>query len=420
MRFFLRILYSLLLTTSILLLVLVYFAIDEKPAARIQWTLTQQDIQRAKKILDGEIGKKTSKLKTLELTEKDLNIAVNHLINKHLKSTSNIKLTDSGIDFVITINLPDELFSHYLNIKFNLSKQNESPLITGLTIGQISIPQDLSSLILAYLIQNPPLKQYYLLASQQIKNIQIDSSKLLITYQPGPETLTKARNLLTNPGDNEVLAIYQQKLLEVIAVHDRSWRLSLAELLKQLFQLAYERSSLVNAIEENRNVIFIVNSYVNNHDISNYSSQLLPPSPKQKLPVYLYKRIDMAKHFMGSAAITASGSGFLANMLGLDKEIRDSQDGGSGFSFIDLAADRAGMYFGDIATSSPENARKIQKAMSGIKDYTAFMPDVRDLPENIEIKELLKQYQSFDSETSQRVLKLIDDRIAASSVYNDI
>ena len=420
MRFLLRILYSFLLTASILLLALVYFAIDAKPAAQINWSLTKQDIQRAKQILDGEIGKKTSTLKTLKLTEKDLNLAVNHLINKHLKSTTNIKLTDTGLNFVITINLPGDLFRHYLNIKFKLGKQNQSPLIMGLTIGQISIPQSLSTIILDTLIKNPPLKQYYLLAIQQIKNIEIESNKLVITYHPGPETLTKARNLLTNRADYEALAIYQQKLFEVIAVHDRNWRLSIAELLKQLFQLAYERSSLVNAVEENRNVIFIVNAYVNNHDISNYSSQLLPPPPEQKLPVYLYKRIDMAKHFMGSAAITASGSGFLANMLGLEKEIRDSQKGGSGFSFIDLAADRAGMYFGDIATSSPENARKIQQAMSEIKDYTAFMPDVRDLPENIESKELLKQYKSLDSNASQRILKLIDDRIATSPVYKDI
>ena len=71
-------------------------------------------------------------------------------------------------------------------------------------------------------------------------------------------------------------------------------------------------------------------------------------------------------------------------------------------------------------TGSPENARKIQYAMSGIQDYTAFMPDVRDLPENIEIKELVKQYKSVDSKASQKILKLIDDRIASSSVYNDI
>lgn len=415
-----RILNFFLLTTPILLVVLVYFAIDAKPAAKIQWSLTRQDIQRAKQILDGEIGKKTSNLKTLELTEKDLNLAVNHLINKHLKSTTNIKLKDNGLDFIMTFNLPDILFGNYLNIKFNLTKRNNSPAINNLTIGQIPISEGMASMMLDKLIRNPPVKRYYLLANEQIKDIQVNSNKLEITYNPGPETLTKARNILTNRADDEALLIYQRKLLEVIAVHDRNWRLSLAELLKQLFQLAYERSSLENAIEENRNVIFIVNAYVNNHDIHYFSSQLLPPTPGQKLPVYLYKRVDMAKHFMGSAAITATGSGFLANMLGLEKEIRDSHKGGSGFSFVDLAADRAGMYFGDIATSSQENARKIQYAMSGIKDYTAFMPDVRDLPENIETKELVKQYQSVDSKASQKILKLIDDRIASSSVYNDI
>lgn len=410
----------LLLSTLLIMAVLAYYAIDSKPAAKIQWSLTRQDIQRAKQILDREIGKKTSSLNTLELSEKDLNLAVNHLINKHLKSTTNIYINEKSLDFVITINLPDTLFGHYLNFRFTLINQNRSPKITNLTIGQIPISDGIASLVFGQLTGNPPLKKYYRLASEQIKDVQINSDNLEITYKPGPETLNKARNLLTNRADNEALSIYQRKLLEVIAIHDRNWRLSLAELLKQLFQLAYERSSLANAIEENRNVIFIVNAYVNNRDIYYFSSQLLPPEPEQKLPVYLYKRIDMAKHFMGSAAITASGSGFLANMLGLDKEIRDSQEGGSGFSFVDLAADRAGMYFGDIATSSPENARKIQYAMSGIQDYTAFMPDVRDLPENIEIKELVKQYKSVDSKASQKILKLIDDRIASSSVYNDI
>lgn len=408
------------LCTLLLTAVLAYFAIDSSPAAKIQWSLTRQDIQRAKQILDREIGKKTSALNTLVLTEKDLNLAVNHIINKHLKSTTNVYVKENSLDFVLTINLPDALFGYYLNFRFNLINQNRSPKITNVTIGQIPISNGISSLVLDQLIKNPPLNKYYRLANEQIKDVRFNSDTLEITYKPGPETLTKARNLLTNRADNEALSIYQTKLLEVIAIHDRNWRLSLAELLKQLFQLAYERSSLENAIEENRNVIFIVNAYVNNRDIYYFSSQLLPPQPEQKLPVYLYKRIDMAKHFMGSAAITATGSGFLANMLGLDKEIRDSQEGGSGFSFVDLAADRAGMYFGDIATSSPENARKIQYAMSGIQDYTAFMPDVRDLPENIETKELVKQYQSVDSKASQKILKLIDDRIASSSVYNDI
>ena len=94
------------------------------------------------------------------------------------------------------------------------------------------------------------------------------------------------------------------------------------------------------------------------------------------------------------------------------------EEGGSGFSFIDLAADKAGTRFGEMATSSPENARKIQKTMSGIKDYTDFMPDPRDLPEHMNETEFKQRYQFIDSPTYKTLSKQIDDRIAATPIYN--
>ena len=92
-------------------------------------------------------------------------------------------------------------------------------------------------------------------------------------------------------------------------------------------------------------------------------------------------------------------------------------NGGSGFSFIDLAADKAGTHFGEIATSSPENALKIQKAMSEIKDYTDFMPDPRDLPEHMDKAEFNQRYQSVDSTAYKELSKQIDVRISSTPIY---
>jgi hypothetical protein len=71
-----------------------------------------------------------------------------------------------------------------------------------------------------------------------------------------------------------------------------------------------------------------------------------------------------------------------------------------------------------MATSSPENARKLQKAMSMIKDYSDFMPDPRDLPENMSENDFKKRYQSVNSAAFQEISKLIDARIAATPIYN--
>ena len=107
----------------------------------------------------------------------------------------------------------------------------------------------------------------------------------------------------------------------------------------------------------------------------------------------------------------------ISKTVGEEKELSDAQ-GGSGFSFVDLAADKAGTRFGEMATSSPENARKLQKKISEIKDYTDFMPDPSDLPEHMDDAEFKQRFESVDSEVYQALSKQIDERIVATPLYN--
>jgi hypothetical protein len=184
-----------------------------------------------------------------------------------------------------------------------------------------------------------------------------------------------------------------------------------------VFELALQRSTLANAIEENKIAIIAVNNYVNRKETKKFFSFNTSKLKDQKrYPTFLYKRTDLAQHFIGSAAITASVDGQIAKVVGEEKELSDAQ-GGSGFSFIDLAADKAGTKFGEIATSSPESARKTQQAMSKIKDYSDFMPDPTDLPEHMDDAEFKQRYQSVDSDIYQELSKQIDARIAAIPLY---
>ena len=96
------------------------------------------------------------------------------------------------------------------------------------------------------------------------------------------------------------------------------------------------------------------NNYVNNKE----TNKLLAISntkelPKKNYPTFLYKRIDLAQHFIASAAITSSINGQIAKAVGEEKELNDA-NGGSGFSFIDLAADKAGTRITLISCQTPE------------------------------------------------------------------
>jgi len=399
---------------------MVFFSVSDKPDIAVGWTLTRDDIARARKILHEGSKTKPDEIGIIELTQPDLNLAANYLLNRYSKSAVKIELKNNMLRFTVTTTLPRNSLGQYVNISFRLGNDNGIglPSLKKFKAGNLLLPARFAAFVIKKIIRYTSLNDYFILATHPIKFVKIDPQKITIIYYSSLETLIQARNFLTQSGDSPELDIYRQKLAEIIARHDPEWRLSLAELLKPLFELAYQRSTLENAIEENKMVIITVNDYVNKKE----TKKLLPfptlkPTTEKRYSTFLYKRIDLAQHFIASAAITASVNGQVAKVVGEEKELSDAQ-GGSGFSFIDLAADKAGTRFGEIATSSPESARKIQKAMSEIKDYSDFMPDPRDLPEHMNEAEFKQRYQSIDSPAYQEVSKLIDARIAETPIYN--
>ena len=63
-------------------------------------------------------------------------------------------------------------------------------------------------------------------------------------------------------------------------------------------------------------------------------------------------REDWARHYALSAALAVLEHPLVSDAAGLMKEELDALTHGSGFSFGDLAADRAGVRFADAATHS--------------------------------------------------------------------
>lgn len=421
MKYILRLIAIALSTVVILCALLIVFGISDTPTVAIGWTLTHDDIVRAKKILYEGSKTKPDEIGTIELTQPDINLAANYLFNRYRKSAVKIELKDNIIRFVVTMTLPKNYLGQYLNISFRFGNEgnNELPSLKKFKAGELLLPAKFSAFVIDNIIRHTSLNEYFILATQPIRSIIIDQEKVTISYHSSLENLIQAQNVLADGGKNNDLDIYQQKLTDVIAQHDSTWRLSLADLLKPLFTLAYQRSNLENAIDENKMAIITINNYVNRKETKKFLSlPLATLNTDKRYPTFLYKRIDLAQHFIGSAAITASMNDQISKTVGEEKELSDAQ-GGSGFSFVDLAADKAGTRFGEMATSSPESARKLQKKISEIKDYTDFMPDPSDLPEHMDDTEFKRRFESVDSAIYQELSKKIDERITATPIYSN-
>lgn len=411
MQNLLRILFFCLYAPTIICSLILLFIIETQPSETISYPLKPTDIKQIK-VIFRKIRSNNSDVKTLKLTQKNLNNLVNHFLNRYFEIATNIILAKDEVQMKVSLHLPKNNFGHYLNFHFKL-KHQDNILFTphSLQIGSLAIADEFSHYLFNLLFNYLPFKDIQQSIKKMLILIQITPQKLTLVYD-SKSTLDNYIATSVATTDQQTLALYQQEIINIIKAHNPEWRLSLAELLQPLFELAYQRSNLKTAINENKIIIMAVNRYVNKSEIQRY----FPASNEPLYAAYLYKRRDIAKHFMASALLTTVGNGSLAIILGEKKELRDAKLG-SGFSFIDLAGDRTGIRFGQMATDSPESARRLQKLMAKIKDYRAFMPEVRDLPENITDETFKANFGSVYSTRYQLILKKIDSRINALPLY---
>ena len=89
--------FFLLLLGAVVLLctLLVFFGVSNEPDIAVGWTLTRDDIARAKKILHEGSKTKPDEIGTIELTQPDLNLAANYLLNRYSKSAVNIEIKNN-------------------------------------------------------------------------------------------------------------------------------------------------------------------------------------------------------------------------------------------------------------------------------------------------------------------------------------
>lgn len=127
----------------------------------------------------------------------------------------------------------------------------------------------------------------------------------------------------------------------------------------------------------------------------------------------LLDRADLAKHWSLSAALAAAYGPNMSATVGLWKEVADSGADGSGFSYVDLAADRSGVLAAtQLSNSSEAAATRIWLRQAGERD---LLP-IRKLAllEGMSEADYARRYTNVDSTRHADVVKRIDAALKAS------
>ncbi|MGI5310474.1 hypothetical protein [Rheinheimera sp. WS51] len=146
------------------------------------------------------------------------------------------------------------------------------------------------------------------------------------------------------------------------------------------------------------------------YDNPNLTTRQIP-----RIPVKLiYGRHDLTLHFLYSSVLQILGTSELSQQVGNLKEIMDAGGKGSGFSFVDLAADRAGTHFA-------EKLNSINKAhltsYSSEQFEQAIMPSIQGLPEGLTEQQVQQQFGGYNGEKFKQLSQEIELRVSQLSLY---
>src|SRR3990172_2175833 len=417
MRLLLKLILSLMLALPLVVLCALYLAIERKPTIDRGAEITPANIERAKRVFDQNDPRqlKSGARGTIMITQNDLDLAANYLAHRYGNGSARVTLGENRV--VINASLCRRQLPIGLCINVDTALYEDAPLprFEQLRVGRLPVPGPIADWLL--------MRTIVLLFGQDaldagvgaLKKFAVQKGRLAVTYEWQEKFKEEIRNVLVPLELRDRLRLYQRRLSEV-ARGPTNPTISLAGLLAPLFQLAKELSHSGNPIEENRAAILVLTFYVTGKPLD----AIIPEAKKWPQPqphrVILSGREDTSKHFIVSAAFAAKTRGPLSGAVGLYKEVEDSR-GGSGFSFNDIAADRAGTRFGELAANDQASARFLQNRLAAQVHEKDIMPPAEDLPENMQAAEFNRRFGGVDAPEYKKVMAEIERRVAALPFY---
>lgn len=398
---------------------ILYWVMAEQPTVNRAAEFTPAHIERAKHIIKTNDPRtmKPGVLRTLTLSQEEVDLAVNYLASRYARGSSRIVLQPGKVMFSASFELPSNPFGRFLNISALLHESDGLPVFAQLQIGQLLVPKWLADTLLEYALQQLNTREEYRIASDTIKKISVADGRFTVTYDWQADLPDRIRSILLPHEERARLKAYQERLAEnVRSGSSGTAEMTLADVMAPLFRFAAERSANGDAVAENRAAIVVLAFFVNGKGLKVIVPAARDWPQPQSRRVLLDGREDFSQHFTISAAIAANAAAPLSDAIGLYKEVDDSR-GGSGFSFNDIAVDRAGTRFGELAVSNNESALKLQRQVAaGIRD-SDILPRVADLPEFMPETEFKKRFGGIGSPAYKRMMDDIERRIAALPLY---
>ncbi len=405
----------------------VFLALENEPLVAHMAEISADDMRQAeefwKRYDPGQI--KAGQPTTVVATERQINTAMGAGLARLGTVKSRVAVGPHGLLVAATaaIPMPFGWLGRYANVRCIIAPSPDGLKISKVQIGRLRMPPSLALPILQSVIAavTGPGKGSEFINSVRAVSVQGKSISVAFKAPKGliADLKTVAKKVV-RAGNPEAVRVYYTKLIELARRQGSSAQTSLTAFVQPLFRLAGERSRTGSPIEENRAAILALSLYFGDRRIENVVGDVLTANMRRKNRyidhVRLDGRHDFVQHFVVSAGLVLAGGAVVADAVGVAKEVKDAA-GSSGFSFSDIAADRAGISFARAAIASRDNAVRFQRRLSDLITEADIFPAVRDLPEGLSEPEFKRRYGDINSRAYNRLVAEIDRRIGKITLY---
>lgn len=339
-----------------------------------------------------------------------------------------VRLAPAGVTVQATLDLSPRSLDLFLNLNLRLAPASTGLIVEHFRVGALPLPPRLvlpvAVAIGDWLAGNDQASAIV----ANIRSVAVEGDVLALTLARPRQTKSQLKEIIAAvqasrmvPGEREQVLRYYDRLVAIGRTSDGS-AVTLDHYLRPLMRMAKQHSGNGSAVSENRAMLWAVSIYFSYGRVETLAGKLVSATRPLAYPPYrvtLAGRRDLMQHFIYSAGITLATRQGVGIAAGEFKELLDSGGGGSGFSFADLAADRAGVLFAERAVRDEASARALQRAYLEQPGEGAFFPDVAALQEGLDYADFEREYGALRSADYRARVVEIDKRILRLPVYRD-
>ncbi len=412
-----------------------WLSLEEKPLPFEATRVTSAEKRRLVHLIRGAApgSLQETRIHTLQLTEHDINVLLSWALSfGQQERKALVSLNHDSASLLMSIVVPlGGSKPRYVNLRVASAARIENGIpnlcLERCRVGSVDVPRrclrSLSSFVAA-LLSHDRRSVLFLSAT---KEMMIEPDSIRLTYDPVRLFADFREGFLGLAVVGEQLLASTQSQVDHLLVLTVISELldsqpSLGWWLETAFAFARDHSTQGDPVMENQAAILALGMLIGHSRIGEILGSVPPGSEGDVNREVLHRvalrgRSDWARHFCVSAAITVLSDQAISDAAGVLKEELDADAGGSGFSFTDLLADRAGTAFAISATCDEAAARAMQDRLAQGIRADEFFPPADDLPDNVSHTELESCYGGVGGERYRRLIREIEQRIAACAAY---